>query len=299
MNASSATLPGPVLEPSDRYGWHATSRNALPLLGLLWLAPHVADRSVPAAWLIFTPLVGLFLYRLTIVMHDCTHATLFRLRRTNKAVGGFLGAVTGVDFVSFSTAHWRHHRLYGKPGDPQLFHYAALNDMRRRQFLWHTFKPLLGLNLRHTFAESVLAPANIVRLARSGDVALLIFVQAAILTLVTGGGRHVTLAALPFLSAATVGLFLSQLRGMAEHGPTNAGEEPGHVRTHQPRRLDRTVLYDLHFNYHEEHHAQPHVPSRHLGAVHHAAAGRISSAGMLGTLWDMYIARQPEAQKPT
>ena len=259
----------------------------LPLFVLLGIAPVLADRDAYTPWLL-SPVVGLLVYRITVVMHDCTHHTLFKNYRMNNAVGSFLGAVTGVDFGSFSRQHWRHHQSYGESGDPQGFHYADLKRKTPARFCWHVVKPLLGLNLRHTFAESVLAPRNVARLVRTGEFALVALVQLAILAIVTGFGRHPVLAALPLLSTVTFGLFFSQLRGIAEHGAMGDTIETRIVRSHAPRWLDRILLYDVNFNYHSEHHEHPQVPSCHLPAVHQAIGAPDTSGSMLATLSAMY-----------
>lgn len=273
--------------PSDGYGWRAVLTNTLPLLGLLWLAPFLADTSRYLPWTL-APLVGLFFYRITVVMHDCTHHTLFKGRRLNEVVGSLLGAVTGVDFRSFSEQHWKHHRLYGLRGDPQGFHYENLNSMTVREFRWHLVKPLLGLNLRYTLAESVLAPKNLARLVRTGEFALVALVQLAFLAIVTGAGRHVALAALPFVSTATFGLFFSQLRGIAEHGVVDRSADPRWVRSHAPNWLDRALLYDVNFNYHREHHEHPETPSCHLPTAHRETSMPPTSESMFGTLRAMH-----------
>jgi fatty acid desaturase len=225
-------------------------------------------------------------------MHDCTHRTLFRSPRLNCQIGLLLGAITGIDFHSFSTQHWRHHRSYGQLDDPQRFHYAGLKAMTPAQLRWHFFKPLLGCNLLYTLDESVLAPHNVVRLLRSGEMLVVVVVQAVIFALATGGGRHPMLAAMPFLSAATFGLFFSQLRGIAEHGTIGAAVEAANVRSHTPNWTDRILLYDVNFNYHAEHHAHPHCPSYHLPALWKASAvpGAALRASMFGTLQSIYYA---------
>src|SRR6187399_2245461 len=114
------------LKPSDWYGWSAVLRNTLPLFGILWLAPVLADSNPWLPWTL-VPLVGLLVYRVTVVMHDCTHHTLFESRRVNNVMGSLLGAISGVDFRSFSEQHGRHHRWYGEREDPQGFHYANLS----------------------------------------------------------------------------------------------------------------------------------------------------------------------------
>ena len=141
------------LEASDGYGSASVLKNLLPLLALYAAIPYVADRSVALA-LCSAPLVGLLLYRLTMVMHDCGHATLFKARSANERVGKLLGFVTGIDFGRFKEQHWEHHKRYGLPGDPQGFHYLGLQSMTAARFVAHALKPLLGLNLRHVFAKA-------------------------------------------------------------------------------------------------------------------------------------------------
>ncbi len=256
---------GPGL--SAAYGWRAVLRNVIPFFVLLAAAPLLNRWSPAAPWLL-SPLIGLFAYRITIVMHDCIHRSLFRSARLNARVGTLLGCVTGIDFASFSRQHLLHHRLYGRPGDPQGFHYLGLKGATLATYAWHLLRPLLGFNLRYALAESILRPCNLAAAARTGEIFALAAIQLAILVIVTGGGAHLWLAALPFASAATFGLFFSQLRGIAEHAAGGAEAEAANVRSHAPHWLDRVLLYDLNFNYHKEHHLYPHYSSRDLAALH-------------------------------
>jgi fatty acid desaturase/uncharacterized protein YbjT (DUF2867 family) len=264
---------------SDAYGRRAVLRNVLPFLLLLAAAPLLAPWSPYAPWLL-APLIGLFAYRITIVMHDCIHRSLFAHSRLNEYVGTLLGGVTGIDFSSFTRQHLLHHRLYGRPGDPQGFQYLGLERKDRAAFLWHLAGPLLGANLRYALAESLLRPRNVAAAARRGDLLPLAAIQLGILAIVTGGGSNPWLALLPFASAATFGLFFSQLRGIAEHG----GGTAAHVRSHAPHWLDRVLLYDLNFNYHAEHHLRPNVPSRDLATITRVVPHQRSMLGTLKTL---------------
>ena len=274
------------LRPSDAYAWAALARNTLPLLLLLALAPALRTAGPLAPWLL-APVLGLLLYRVSIVMHDCGHRTLFRNPRGNDRVGRALSALTGIDYHNFCRLHWQHHRVYGETADPQAFHYRELRSFTPARYALHLLRPLAGLNLRYVLGESALSPKNLRHAFASGDIVALLCVQAAVLVLVTGGGAFLELAALPFVSAATFGLFFSQLRGIAEHA-TLETPEAGHVRTHAPHWFDQLLLYDLHFNYHAEHHAHPQVPSCHLPEVHAAMPpGTTVPHGMLRTLAEL------------
>lgn len=278
------------LRPSDRYGWSAVARNVMPLLVLLAFAPAFASAHALAPWLL-APAIGLFLYKVTVVMHDCTHHTLFVSRAMNARVGLLLGALSGVDFQRFCAQHWRHHRSYGRAGDPQGFQYNELDRMTSGGLLRHLVKPLLGLKLRDVFAESLLAPSNLARSLRTGEIVIVALVQIVVLAIVTGFGRHPTLAVLPFVSGVTFGLFFSQLRGIAEHGQL-AADGKYTVRSHQPNRLDRWFFYDVNFHCHAEHHANPQVPSCHLPALRLAVGAPAAPKSMFGTLRDIYEERK-------
>jgi len=274
------------LKPSDAYGWGAIARNVLPLFLLFCVAPLLAQRHAFAPWLL-APAIGLFLYRITVVMHDCTHHTLFESRKLNRTMGLLLGAISGVDFNSFRQRHWQHHESYGRTGDPQGFQYLSLKGMSRGELRWHFVKPLLGLNLRDVLAESIVAPGNIARTFRNGELAMVVLVQFSILALVTQAANYPVLAVLPALSGATFGLFFSQLRGIAEHAVV--GENEAYVvRSHVPSTLDRIFLYDVNFNYHAEHHAHPQIPSCHLPSFHRAAGLPETRGSMFDTLRALY-----------
>lgn len=121
-------------QASNVYGAIGLFRNLTPILLLYAAAPLAADIAIFLPWAI-SPLIGLFIYRLTIVMHDCSHGTLFTTKRLNTIVGFSIGAMTGVDFHAFRAKHRKHHQNYGEPGDPQGFHYLGLGDMTRPQML--------------------------------------------------------------------------------------------------------------------------------------------------------------------
>jgi fatty acid desaturase len=268
------------LTASNVYGGVSVAKNLVPLLILYAAAPYVADRSFALAWLL-APVVGLLLYRLTMVMHDCGHASLFAGRRTNERVGKLLGFVTGVDFGRFKQLHWEHHKRYGLPGDPQRFHYRGMSQVTRSAVTWHVLTPLLGANLRYVFRESLLHPSNLKAAAGNGELPVLVLVQLALALLITGLGRHPLLALLPFAAAGTFGLFLSQLRGIAEHGVGDKGRPEAFARSHAPELLGSLLLYDVHFNFHAEHHRYPGVPSRHLAAL----SRELSRGEALPTIW--------------
>lgn len=255
--------------PATPYGLLAVARNgglyilgiaSVPLLGAvnIWL-PLVA-----------MPVIGLAMYRLTIVMHDCIHGTLFTSRRANLTTGVLAGAASGIEFHAFARLHRKHHRVFGEPDDPQGPDYFLPLPASRAAILWHLFRPLLGYNVFKLGQVFVAMQRDGERTERMpiASVLALVVVQLLAAAVASGGFVMWWLAPLPLLSAASFGLFFAQARGFAEHVAMPGIGPRGCVRSHRPALFDRIFLYDLNFNFHREHHLHPQVPSCWLPALH-------------------------------
>lgn len=267
--------------PSNSYGIYSLLKNLFPLGLIYTLAPRLAEESPLLAWSL-APVVGLLIYRLTMIMHDCGHMTLFSSRKANLLIGKYLGGLTGIDFDSFRDRHWEHHKIYGEFGDPQGFHYIGIDVKSRLGFVWHLLRPLLGYNVKYVISESILSPGNLIKSFRNGDIFIIVLLQVLTLSIVTNFGNHIHLAFLPAISAITFGLFFSQIRGIAEHGSRNQSQEPKLVRSHAPEALGRLLLYDVNFNFHKEHHDHPGIPSCNLRLLHTKYTGQ---ADTQTTIW--------------
>ena len=275
MTVADLPFPKHLLAPDAGYGWRAVMRNLGGFLALLLLMPALA-RPWPWTAALLLPALGLMMYRMTVVMHDCAHATLFASPRLNRLVGTLLGAAAGLSFRAFAGLHRQHHERVGLVDDPQGPHYPGDWSRSRVRLLGHLLRPLLGGNLpllRRMRAALAAAPLR----RRLGEPALIAGLQLAWAAIVSDGFRLWWLAPAPLLAAATFGLFFSQLRGFAEHAALPGTDPAGHVRSHRPHPLDRILLYDVNFNYHREHHCYPQVPSCRLPALHMALAARDGS----------------------
>jgi fatty acid desaturase len=252
---------------SDAYGWRSTARIGGMLAALVAAAPLTALYVSPWALLGLAPLLGAQIYKMTILMHDCVHGTLFASRRWNRVVGGLAAALTGVEFRTFARLHARHHREYGRTDDPQGLDYLGIADATRWRLAWHLLGPLTGWGVIKLL--ELRSPPGIAHdPGRRRHFLWFCAAQSVVAVAVTAGGRLWWL--LPFYPAcaATFGLFCSRVRGFCEH-VAYAGERPeGAVRSHAPNRIDALFFYDLGFNYHVEHHLYPTVPSRHLAPLH-------------------------------
>ena len=254
-------------KPTSTYAMAIIFRNCVLYAVALISAPILASLS-PTAPLFLMPVIGLAVYRLTIVMHDCVHGTLLQSRRANRVLGAVIGAISGIEFKAFARLHWKHHRLVGKTDDPQGPDYLGIPACKAG-ILWHLVKPLFGLNVFKLWqvAREVEKPKASWR-ENLNDLLPVVAVQSCAAAVASGGLVNWWLVPLPIASAATFGLFFSQLRGFAEHIALHGQAAEECVRSHSPRILEQFLLYDLNFNYHREHHLYPGVPSCHLPELH-------------------------------
>ncbi len=254
---------------SNRYGTIATARIAGGAVLLVVLLPTLVTEISPLLLILLVPALGSRIYKLTILLHDCAHGTLFRRRTANRIVGHLCAWALGTQFAAFSDQHWRHHRSYGSKDDPQGRDYNGLRDASRAALLWHLIRPVVGLNLLKLgeFQETVRSRPR----SRWPGVAGVLAVQASLALLACRGDPALWWLALVYpASAATIGLFLSQIRGFCEHVAMPPAASDASVRTHLPNPVDSAIFYDLNFNYHVAHHLYPGIPSCHLPMLHAA-----------------------------
>ena len=111
--------------PCPRYATVAIVRNVLIYLSFLGSVPLLAIFH-PWAPFAAMPFVGLAMYRLTIVMHDCSHGTLLKSQKANWFCGVLTGAMSGIEFHAYQRLHRKHHASVGQPDDPQGPDYLSL-----------------------------------------------------------------------------------------------------------------------------------------------------------------------------
>lgn len=281
MHVSPSTRPRIALGPewyavSDVYGaWHAGWLFTV-LIVLVGLLPGITARGWYAAYLAIVPLIGAYAYKLTIVMHECCHRTLFASRGLNHGVGVLCGGVLGSGFDVYCDVHWGHHRHCGTEKDGGENDYLSLQGAPPRTLVLHLLEPLTGVTFLEILklsltkssagAERTAAAEDAVRHRRSPafQLAVVVAVQAAIAWLATGGLRYPWLVVVFPLSAATFGLFFSRTRAFCEHVSYTRGPAECFTRSHEPNGFDRVFFYTLNMNLHVEHHWFPQVPARHL-----------------------------------
>jgi omega-6 fatty acid desaturase (delta-12 desaturase) len=82
----------------------------VPYLLLWYVMIRMLGAGFPygAVLLVAVP-ASLFMVRVFILFHDCTHGSFFASKRVNSVVGTLFGILTFVPFEEWRDSHWKHH----------------------------------------------------------------------------------------------------------------------------------------------------------------------------------------------
>jgi len=257
-------LPARFRVKSNLYGWFLTGRTVLPYLLVLIIISQMPN--TPLMWALASVLSGWSAYRIQFVLHDTCHMSLFNSRKTNDLVGTASGVLIANYFKRYRAIHFLHHKYNGLVEDPQLPDYLSDKEMNKKAFLRFILEPLWGMRLipylRRDLLEAEIVKTKIPSPPKTWFIAV-IFVQIAIITLVTNAFSEPVFLVSVYGGMATFSLFLARLRTLAEHQQVNSSYSD-FSRTHKRNWFDTLLLQDANFCYHLEHHLYPSVQSRHL-----------------------------------
>lgn len=78
---------------------------------LLWYVMIRALQTGKPYWLVLLLAVpaSLFMIRLFILFHDCTHGSFFSSKKANTIFGNISGIITFTPYAKWKASHWRHH----------------------------------------------------------------------------------------------------------------------------------------------------------------------------------------------
>ncbi|MDP1825436.1 MAG: fatty acid desaturase family protein [Archangium sp.] len=286
-----------LMTPSDLRGWLSLATTwgliALAFVVLLFAGGH------PLAWVVSVVILGGRQLALAILMHECSHGSLFATRALNEHVGKWLiAAPMWQRLGDYRRHHLMHHAHTSLEGDPDLGLVTPFPTTR-----WSLARKLLrdvtGLAfLRRTAAQLLMDAGVLTYSASTGQQRVVPRPSAAIMLrglVVNTGPMLLTnfalwggLAALGhgwlylawvLANATTFSLFL-RIRSIAEHAVTEASDDPlRHTRTTEAGLLARLTVAPHHVNYHLEHHLLPTVPHYRLKRLHQLLWERGASAG--------------------
>jgi acyl-lipid omega-6 desaturase (Delta-12 desaturase) len=222
-------------------------------------------------------LLGLSMFRMFVIVHECGHNTLFRERTANTAVGSLASIFCLLPYVPWRNIHFQHHKWVGVVDkDPTQAH---LLDLRRMSALETTlFRIVWKLWIPIPFMQFVvrifwLYPWHEFKVgrhdnARKGAWSVAICLVPHVLAIATlGPGQYLA----SFGPAIVLFYVMYEIVNLPQHSglfPFTSSLHPGPIPVHEQDELTRTTYLPrwlavplvYNFNFHIEHHLFPSVP---------------------------------------
>lgn len=258
----------------------------------LWIAVAFAITGFfphPVTILISLFILGGKQLACAIILHDCSHESMFHSRFLNRFVGNWLGAYPILhDVDKYRPYHLRHHMYTGLDTDPDLpltQGYPAGKWSMMRKFL----RDFLGLSGIKSTAGLLLMQLGFVQYALNGKVEWVkrdgTSFSEKFLTAVKNLAGPLASNALMFFVLALIGKpwlyllwpgallttynFCIRVRSMAEHSMVADRTDPhSNTRTTHAGFVEKMLFAPHHVNYHAEHHLCMGIPSYNLPVMH-------------------------------
>jgi acyl-lipid omega-6 desaturase (Delta-12 desaturase) len=257
----------------------------VPLAFLMWLSHVGAAWSLAVPLLLAFPIAGL-LVRTFVLMHDCSHGSLFPSREWNDGVGFVTGLITFTAFSQWRRDHALHH---ASSGDLDRRGHGDVPTLTVREYLSRGRWGRLGYRVvRHPLLLLLGGPFQLVlsqrfrrRSTATGatqqwsvlltNVAIVASITIAVLLV---GWQTVILAyLLPFYMAAMAGVWLFYVQHQFEDAYWAAGNDWDYVEAalRGSSHLKMPAILNWFtgdIGLHHVHHVAPRIPNHRLRECH-------------------------------
>lgn len=214
-------IPNHLKKISDFYGFFAIIKIFSPLILSVYFIP-ITTNIDNSSWLFINCIIlGIYAYKITFIMHDCSHGTLFKSKNFNIFFGVISSSFLATNFFTFREHHWRHHSNFGFENDPQLPDYNRNIFSNKFNAIIHIIRPLFGFNL-FKLKKFSLSENNFnkkINLLTIINFLLIFFIQLTIAYTMSSKFQNIFNIFIYPVVVLTFSLFLSQLRGVCEHAP--------------------------------------------------------------------------------
>jgi fatty acid desaturase len=242
----------------------------------------------------FTVIISLFILggkqlACAIILHDCSHDSMFTSRRVNRFVGNWFGAYPILhDVDKYRPYHLQHHINTGLDEDPDVSlttGYPTTRISMVRKFLRDLFGPT---GIKGNVAV-ILMQLGVLKYALNGKAEWVSLKEKSAAQIFSAAVKNIAgplvsnlilfliLFAFgqPWLYLLWIGALLTtnnfslRVRSMAEHSMVEDRSNPHkNTRTTYANFFERILFAPHHVNYHAEHHLCMGAPSYNLPAMH-------------------------------
>lgn len=224
-----------------------------------------------------------------IILHDCSHDSMFTNRRVNNFIGNWFGAYPILhDVKKYRPYHLQHHMHTGLAEDPDISltkGYPTTAISMVRKFL----RDLFGLSGAKANFGVIFMQLGFIKYALNGTAEWVSQKGRNLWSIIKYGAQNLAgpVAAnaimflilyafgAPWLYLLWIGALLTtfnfslRVRSMAEHSMVEERENPQkNTRTTYANFIERILFAPHHVNYHAEHHLCMGAPSYNLPLMH-------------------------------
>ena len=251
---------GPVLpdlkKRNNKYGFFILFKILIPYFFFLSLSFYFYNKDF---LILIIVLNSIFAYKISFILHDCAHDTLFEQASLNSFVGQLCGYLILSNFRLYKKNHLNHHAFLGNIDKDLDRNEYVIKDSK----LLHFFKPLIGLRIVSFLKLNSAKKGSSLSFSDVFFYFGAVSYQIIVCYFISGEFKYLENIFYYFIIFSTIPLFLGRLRTSAEHGARNTKESQNEsiTKSHYPNLIDKLFLYDANFNYHMEHHLFPDIPS--------------------------------------
>jgi len=237
---------------------------------------------------IFTIIPALFILggqqlALSVLMHDCSHYSVFSNKKINDFVGNWFGGYPLFNHMpSYRPYHKLHHITAGTTEDPDLTLTQGYPTSKRSMIRKFT-RDLLGITGIKSTSALILMTLGFLKYNQSGQAirtkkgersvnwmgVIGIIVVNIFLFLLLAQLFDPRMYLFWLLAHFTTFQFCARVRSIAEHSLVDDTTDPlRNTRTTKANFIERLLFAPYHVNYHLEHHMLMTVPSYNLPKMH-------------------------------
>lgn len=273
----------------QKSNWKAALEIADTWLWITFAFALVAVWPNPITVIISLFIIGGKQLACAIILHDCSHDSMFTSRRANRIIGNWFGAYPILhDVDKYKPYHTQHHLNTGLDDDPDLpltTGYPTTGISMVRKFI----RDLFGLSgAKATFAV-LLMQMGLLKYALNGKAEWVSLRDKSLGSIITTAVKNLAgplatnlvlfgilyLTGHPWLYLLWIGAMLTtynfslRVRSMAEHSMLEERTNPlSNTRTTYANFAEQILFAPHHVNYHAEHHLCMGAPSYNLPMMH-------------------------------
>lgn len=257
-------------EKNNWYNFFSLTLDWILIGGAIYVANLYQNIGV---YLLAIILIGGRMRGLDNLMHDASHAMLFKSRWLNKWIGSlFIAFPVMTNYQAYCTSHYKHHKYLWTDGDPDTSELRAMGlhekSTSKKEFV---LRYILGaFFIKHVFMNVI--NLGIKLFSKDEQTTFEYIVKLSLWASVVGSSIYfdfwLGLILYWFVPLVTIFPVIRFWSDVADHSGLETSDPLYSSRNSYGNWLERLILYPHHDTYHIVHHLFPSIPHYNLKKAH-------------------------------